>query len=563
MSVHIKFKAAKDFDSIALDGENISVLDLKKLIVAKKKLGKNFGVDYDLIITNSLTNEDYRDESTLIPKNTSLVVARLPISIHRSMLHNGPNSGGVTQLSTPPPPAPLIINTGTTGGDDSSNDPLTSEQNESAKINALIQQSHASVPSKYAPGPMGGGFHFNKHHHHGGGGYHQNMSNGNHYHPLQPITIMASTNNNQPQQPTEIKIPHANYICYRCNQPGHFIQQCPTNGDPKFDHHKMKKASGIPKTFLKPLNAQLNSQSNSTTGPSTVLLPHGGVAVVMQNETEFTRLAKAISLEEEYKKKQLSKDGDTISPPLKSSSPTRAPLNGNTDLKNTEQFLNESTTTTTSTTTSDNSNGNSTTPSKKRSLDDANSPIITGDGRDRSSSPSNDTDYNNKYNRNSNNNNSSDINKRLKYTEPSSHSGADGNRQNKERESRQQYSDFNDSRDNRENSRDSSKDSYSGNNRDSRDNYNRDYPRDSYRDNRDHNRDSRDNRDYRDSRDSSRDSRDNYNRDYRDSRDNRDSRDYHRRDSRDSHRERDTNKYDSRYSSSSSSSSYRGGKDRR
>ena len=25
------------------------------------------------------------------------------------------------------------------------------------------------------------------------------------------------------------------YICKRCNQPGHFIKNCPTNGDPAFD----------------------------------------------------------------------------------------------------------------------------------------------------------------------------------------------------------------------------------------------------------------------------------------------------------------------------------------
>ncbi|KAK1618892.1 hypothetical protein QYE76_024409 [Lolium multiflorum] len=32
--------------------------------------------------------------------------------------------------------------------------------------------------------------------------------------------------------------PHAGYVCRRCRVPGHFIQHCPTNGDPRFDFGK-------------------------------------------------------------------------------------------------------------------------------------------------------------------------------------------------------------------------------------------------------------------------------------------------------------------------------------
>ena len=31
------------------------------------------------------------------------------------------------------------------------------------------------------------------------------------------------------------RAPPPNYVCFRCNTPGHYIQFCPTNGDPKFD----------------------------------------------------------------------------------------------------------------------------------------------------------------------------------------------------------------------------------------------------------------------------------------------------------------------------------------
>jgi len=78
MSIHYKFKSAIDYDTITFDGLHISVSDLKKSIVQQKRLGK--ATDFDLMITNAQTNEVYTDESALIPKNTSLIVARVPIA---------------------------------------------------------------------------------------------------------------------------------------------------------------------------------------------------------------------------------------------------------------------------------------------------------------------------------------------------------------------------------------------------------------------------------------------------------------------------------------------------
>lgn len=55
MSVHYKFKSSLDFDTISFDGLHISVSDLKKEIINKKKLGKT--QDFDLQITNAQTKE--------------------------------------------------------------------------------------------------------------------------------------------------------------------------------------------------------------------------------------------------------------------------------------------------------------------------------------------------------------------------------------------------------------------------------------------------------------------------------------------------------------------------
>ena len=53
--VHFKFKSGVDFDKVTFDGLAITLTDLKKAIMAKKKLPQTVG--FDLQITNSQTKE--------------------------------------------------------------------------------------------------------------------------------------------------------------------------------------------------------------------------------------------------------------------------------------------------------------------------------------------------------------------------------------------------------------------------------------------------------------------------------------------------------------------------
>lgn len=113
MSVHYKFKSALDYDTVNFDGLHISVKDLKNAIIQAKRIGKS--TDFDLQVTNAQTKESkyllflvclyvyfdsitivslftvyltfknlfvsvYEDEEALIPKNTSLLIARIPLA---------------------------------------------------------------------------------------------------------------------------------------------------------------------------------------------------------------------------------------------------------------------------------------------------------------------------------------------------------------------------------------------------------------------------------------------------------------------------------------------------
>jgi hypothetical protein len=92
--IRYKYKADRDFESVQFEGMSCSLGELKRLIVEKSSRSGTHHPrdDYDLIISNSTTHEgllffknfyliyfiylEYKDNSDMIPRNTSVVVAR-------------------------------------------------------------------------------------------------------------------------------------------------------------------------------------------------------------------------------------------------------------------------------------------------------------------------------------------------------------------------------------------------------------------------------------------------------------------------------------------------------
>lgn len=92
-SVYFKFKSQKEPSRVEFDGTGISVFELKRDIIVKSGLGD--GTDFDLAIytedgsegndlsskplgnnTDKLT--EYDDDTTIIPRSTTVVARRLP-----------------------------------------------------------------------------------------------------------------------------------------------------------------------------------------------------------------------------------------------------------------------------------------------------------------------------------------------------------------------------------------------------------------------------------------------------------------------------------------------------
>ncbi|XP_062200293.1 E3 ubiquitin ligase PARAQUAT TOLERANCE 3-like isoform X2 [Phragmites australis] len=274
MAVYYKFKSARDYDSIPIEGQFISVANLKERIFESKHLGR--GADFDLMISNAQTDEEYADEVTMIPKNTSILIRRIPGRPRRPIVTEPEETKAAEyRVEEVMPAASAFL------GDSSMKYPEESEWDdefgnelyvsdsipsqsasqavdasenkvdEDSKIKALIDTSaldYSQIPDGYGAGR----------------GYGRGMGG----------RMMAGRGFGRG---LERRTPPPGYVCHRCKVPGHFIQHCPTNGDTRFDVKRMKPPTGIPKSML------------MQTPDGSYALPSGAGAVLKPNEAAFEK----------------------------------------------------------------------------------------------------------------------------------------------------------------------------------------------------------------------------------------------------------------------------------
>ncbi|EPY53719.1 ubiquitin-protein ligase E3 RBBP6 family protein [Schizosaccharomyces cryophilus OY26] len=229
--IYYKFKSQKDPSRVSFDGTvGMSVFDVKREIIQQKKLGS--GLDFDLLLYNANTNEEYDDDTYIIPRSTSVIVRRVPAQksgkgTAARYVSGAPRTTGNTRPELAKKPVPMLqkkpqTNTATSG--DPSATKLAPGTSEEAAIQQMFQVSSdqwRETQDKMASAtPI--------------------------YKPNQR-RIAASI----PDKP-----PPPGYICYRCGLKGHWIQACPTNADPNYDGKpRVKRTTGIPRSFLKSIDA--------------------------------------------------------------------------------------------------------------------------------------------------------------------------------------------------------------------------------------------------------------------------------------------------------------------
>jgi len=257
-SIHYKFKSAKTFDTLTFDGSFLAVSELKRLIVEKKGLGKDHACE--LVLVNAQDSSEYNDESALVWKNTSVIVKRVP-SMKQSAVGSAIGSDVVKKVVYVAPPdvsqipsksqaRRLQMNLNKISGVNNRNgeglgdgtnadDPLASMAREQAQQWEQEKQA-ANLANAGRGGGRGG---------RGGG------------------------RGTRPDGP-----PGPGYICFKCNQGGHWIQDCPLAADTTVEIVRTKHAYGIPQTKLE-----------ATTG-GILVAPTGESTQLVAAEDEFNKM---------------------------------------------------------------------------------------------------------------------------------------------------------------------------------------------------------------------------------------------------------------------------------
>lgn len=285
-AVYYKFRSQREPQRLTFDGTGISVWELKREIILQNKMGK--GTDFDLGVYNPDTDEEYKDDNATIPRATHVTVRRLPPSkpgrgtaqIYVADMQN-PAGGGSMHDATPAPSTSQRIpyrgpmSKRFDGRDAPAPDqpatpaptvPIQSaaidHQDEASKIAAMFQASteqweetqermaHATYRERSgAPrrGPPPGR-----------GGY-------------APPAV-------------ERPPPPPGFICYRCGQKGHWIQDCPTNDNPEYDNRRFKRTTGIPKSMLRTVE-----QSTAENMTGVMVTPDGSYVIATPDSGSWQR----------------------------------------------------------------------------------------------------------------------------------------------------------------------------------------------------------------------------------------------------------------------------------
>ncbi|KLT42029.1 DWNN-domain-containing protein [Cutaneotrichosporon oleaginosum] len=274
-TVFYRWGAGRDESRVKFDGTHISVFDFKRQIMLDNNLGN--GKDFDLTVFEN--GEELKDDDKQIARSSTLVVRRRPaimkgrgtaqnyiVGTDASVSLTGEHriEAHARQAMKDRMNRGAMGSGGTYGslskrfdGKDEKEEGVkvtTGNADEDARIQAMLQQQTdtweemqedlSSLPrfntgaNRRPLGRPGGG---------GGGGGGPGGAQGKFDYSVAPD-----------------KEPPLGYICYRCGQKGHWIQNCPSNDDPTAqDRKRFVRVTGIPRSFLKTVETPTTGEGSS------------------------------------------------------------------------------------------------------------------------------------------------------------------------------------------------------------------------------------------------------------------------------------------------------------
>ncbi|OBZ73552.1 putative RING finger protein P8B7.15c [Grifola frondosa] len=323
-SVFYKFKSQKDESRVTFDGTGISVFDLKKEVILANNLGK--ANDFDLAVYDSSSGEEYKDDAHIIPRSSSVIVKRMPARPGKGKAAMYIGSSGSSSTATADSASKSSVNvSGQTSWHRAGNiskrfdhkevkeesaaafpkpPPITvksavTKEDEAAAMAAMFQAQTANWEetqekmSQLVSHPCGflvyvvGCLLMNV------------LSAFIHIVStictLSAVRVYTNTRGTHPRggkpyQPAHHHQPDRplppSYVCYRCGQKGHWIQDCPTNNDREFDNRpRIKRTTGIPRSFLKAVDNPATGQL----GQGVMVTPEGGYVVAQPDSASWQK----------------------------------------------------------------------------------------------------------------------------------------------------------------------------------------------------------------------------------------------------------------------------------
>jgi E3 ubiquitin-protein ligase RBBP6 len=228
MAVYYRYKSGVETFSVPVQAPFVSVAELKGLILGTARHGhgrtRGRGPREGIALSDPRTGDEYSDGTALVPRGSTVLVRRVA----------GPPAEAITVAAVSSPPPPKATAPADVGGASSSTLTLSSsaeDDDEARAIDAVIDAARLEW-----------------------GDRHRSQLGQRRY-----------GHRGAALQGAPAPAPPAGYVCHRCRVPGHFIQHCPTNGDPRYDIRA--QAPSVSSTSLLPTPAPASATPDDGVPP--------------------------------------------------------------------------------------------------------------------------------------------------------------------------------------------------------------------------------------------------------------------------------------------------------
>lgn len=211
-SVFYKFFHQKTQSTIHFDGTSINVFDLKHEIIIQNQLGQ--GQDFSLRLYHLEQPElEYENDQDVIPRSTFVLAKRSPLYTQSGRFQSAARyvtgKPRIVKLKA----APVTF----AASRPKSNIVIDESLSEEEKIRLMLERQDDAWAKTQEE---------------------------------------LSTHKVVHGKPGLEDLPPPGYVCYRCGGKDHWIKNCPTNTDPTFEGKKIKRTTGIPKSYMKTISKE-------------------------------------------------------------------------------------------------------------------------------------------------------------------------------------------------------------------------------------------------------------------------------------------------------------------